>query len=127
MFRCWASRWAAYELAAALPAVEKYLSQEGIWEAIAEHEEELVRVLLEGLLEIKGVVVYGEKGWAKEVRVPVVSFSVEGVEDEKVHARLVEAGFGRAAGAGGHESTGGKGGGARPRGYGGGVAWVRRA
>ncbi|KAG8529897.1 uncharacterized protein KY384_005378 [Bacidia gigantensis] len=74
---------ASYELVSALPKVLAYLgeSQEARqrkWEGIAEHEEQMQRILLDDLNQRSNVTVYGHGVADKEKRVPVISFSVEG-------------------------------------------------
>lgn len=68
---------ASYELVAGIPAVAAYL--EGVdWEGLVRHEERLQGTLLEYLNGRGDVTVYGERGAGGEVRVPTVSFCVEG-------------------------------------------------
>lgn len=72
----------SYELVSALPSVVSYFGPDrgAAWDAIAAHEETLQRILLEYLTSVPGVgvTVYGEKKADRELRVPVVCFSVEG-------------------------------------------------
>lgn len=67
---------ASYELVHALPAVAAYL--EGRWEGIAAQERALQAALLDWLNAREGVTVYGERSSDGAVRVPTVSFRVEG-------------------------------------------------
>ncbi|KAI9711191.1 MAG: hypothetical protein M1820_002178 [Bogoriella megaspora] len=69
----------AYELTASLPKVVEYCSpKEGFWEGVATHEEKLQGILLEYLRGRKDVKILGKKEADRGVRVPVVSFVVEG-------------------------------------------------
>lgn len=71
----------SYELVSALPSIVSYFGRDrrAAWAAIAAHEERLQGILLEYLNSREGsVTVYGEKRKEKELRVPVVSFSVRG-------------------------------------------------
>ncbi|KAK4197048.1 putative cysteine desulfurase [Triangularia verruculosa] len=64
------------ELIYSLPAVVEYLTPR--WEAIVHQEGELQRALLRWLSAKGGVTIYGESSDDTEVRVPTVSFKVEG-------------------------------------------------
>lgn len=71
---------ASYELVAALPSVVSYFGPDksATWKAIAAHEEKLQDTLLSYLRKREGVTIHGEKFADKELRVPVVSFTVKG-------------------------------------------------
>ncbi|KAK4178614.1 pyridoxal phosphate-dependent transferase [Triangularia setosa] len=64
------------ELIYGIPAVVQYLTPR--WERIADQEEGLQFVLLRLLCYFKEILVYGEDTDDTEVRVPTVSFTVEG-------------------------------------------------
>ncbi|KAL2129790.1 hypothetical protein VTI74DRAFT_7304 [Chaetomium olivicolor] len=83
----------SYELVHAIPAVGEYL--EGKWEGVERQEGELQGVLLEWLNGRKGVTVWGERSADTGVRVPTVSFTVEGWNSkELVEAVERESNFG---------------------------------
>ncbi|CAJ2501597.1 Uu.00g044500.m01.CDS01 [Anthostomella pinea] len=70
---------ASYELVQAVPAVVlDYLGAPGAWDAIADRERELQTVLLDYLNGRPDVTVYGETSADTALRVPTVSFRVEG-------------------------------------------------
>ncbi|KAK4103108.1 PLP-dependent transferase [Parathielavia hyrcaniae] len=76
---------ASYELVHALPAVISYLNpdHDDRWAAIAAHEQQLQATLLDWLVSRGGagggvITVYGEPSSDSGVRVPTVSFTVEG-------------------------------------------------
>ncbi|KAL8954855.1 MAG: hypothetical protein Q9183_006901, partial [Haloplaca sp. 2 TL-2023] len=74
---------ASYELVSSIPSILSYFgpssaSRRATWTAIAAHEEHLQSILLEYLNKRDDVTVYGVKDGNKELRVPVVSFSVKG-------------------------------------------------
>ncbi|KAL8964032.1 MAG: hypothetical protein Q9183_004759 [Haloplaca sp. 2 TL-2023] len=73
---------ASYELVSSIPWILSYFgpssaSRRATWTAIAAHEEHLRSILLEYLNKRDDVTVYGVKDGNKELRVPVVSFSVK--------------------------------------------------
>jgi len=76
----------SYELVAALPALVAYFGPDrpATWAQIAAHEEKLQSILLDYLLSRQDVTIYGDRSADKEVRVPVVSFTVEGWSSRKV-------------------------------------------
>lgn len=76
----------SYELVAALPNIVSYFSPnpQTTWSAIEAHEEKLSSILLSYLREQPGVTIYGEKSADKKLRVPVVSFSIDGKSSKEV-------------------------------------------
>lgn len=85
---------ASYELVASLPKVVEYLEQPGIWDAIASHEEALLKPLLDYLVSNPKITVHGETRADKAVRVPVLAFTVNAVPVETVRERLINEGYG---------------------------------
>ncbi|KAF9886267.1 hypothetical protein FE257_011880 [Aspergillus nanangensis] len=79
---------ANYELAQSIPRVVEYFGPDvpAAWHQIAVHEEKLQRILLDFLNGDDRIIVYGERSASKEVRVPVISFTVKGLKSR----RLVE-------------------------------------
>jgi selenocysteine lyase/cysteine desulfurase len=79
---------ANYELAQSIPQVVEYFgpNPSATWAQMAEHEEQLQRILLEFLASEGRVAVIGESSASKELRVPVISFVVRGLGSR----RLVE-------------------------------------
>ncbi|KAK0510581.1 hypothetical protein JMJ35_007013 [Cladonia borealis] len=76
---------ASYELVAAIPAIISYFGSSPperklFWEGVAAHEERLQGILLGCLRERedKGVVIWGVREGKREMRVPVISFTVRG-------------------------------------------------
>ncbi|MGI6712089.1 MAG: aminotransferase class V-fold PLP-dependent enzyme [Bacillota bacterium] len=63
----------------------EYINQVGI-EEIREHEGALARLLLEELLNIKGVIVYGEKSMAR--RAPVIAINIAGMDSSELAFEL---------------------------------------
>ena len=65
---------------AALPSIVSYFGPDksATWKAIAAHEEILQDVLLSYLRKREDVDIHGERSANKELRVPVVSFTVKG-------------------------------------------------
>ncbi|KAF2726890.1 PLP-dependent transferase, partial [Polyplosphaeria fusca] len=83
-----------YELTQALPLVVKYLGGEDpepVFRDIAEHESKLQKILLEFLNEREDVVVHGSTSWDSKVRVPTISFTVEGVNSRELVEKVDEA------------------------------------
>lgn len=76
----------SYELVAALPNIVSYFSSnpQKTWSAIEAYEEKLSSILLSYLREQPGVTIYGEKSADKRLRVPVVSFSIDGKSSKEV-------------------------------------------
>ncbi|CAI7625588.1 unnamed protein product [Penicillium crustosum] len=79
---------ANYELTQSIPQVVEYFGSDPstTWAQMAEHEERLQQILLEFLASDSRVDVIGEPSASKELRVPVISFVVQGVDSQ----RLVE-------------------------------------
>lgn len=85
---------ASYDLVPSLPLiVNDYFGTEDLeklkatWSAIADHEERLQEILLKFLRDKadNGVVtIYGEPGSSKELRVPVISFTVKDMSSRRV-------------------------------------------
>ncbi|MCJ1353686.1 MAG: hypothetical protein MMC33_003673 [Icmadophila ericetorum] len=76
----------SYELLHAIPAIVQYLGPdpEKMWQAIAAHEQKLAEVLLTYLTSRKDVRVYGERTADSKLRVPTISFTVEGKSSKAV-------------------------------------------
>ncbi|PSR88947.1 cysteine desulfurase [Coniella lustricola] len=77
---------ASYELMSGIPAVVDYVDAVG-WEVILQREAELQGTLLEYLNSKAGVTILGESSADGNVRVPTVSFTVDGWDSKE----LVEA------------------------------------
>ncbi|KAL8964865.1 MAG: hypothetical protein Q9183_004171 [Haloplaca sp. 2 TL-2023] len=80
---------ASYELVSSIPSILSYFgpssaSRRATWTAIAAHEEHLQSILLKYLNGRDDVTVYGLEDGNKELRVPVVSFSVKGKESKDI-------------------------------------------
>lgn len=78
---------ASYELVSGIPAVTKYVTEEVGWAAIQQQEAMLQKELLGYLNSQKGVTIHGERSSDGAVRVPTVSFTVDGWNSKE----LVEA------------------------------------
>ncbi|KAJ5973211.1 hypothetical protein N7481_010421 [Penicillium waksmanii] len=80
---------ANYELTNSIPAVVEYFgaTPAKTWDEMGQHEERLQAILLEFLNSDARVRVIGDRSASKEVRVPVISFTVDGVGSQA----LVEA------------------------------------
>lgn len=76
----------SYELVAGIPSVVAYFGpdRDATWREVAAHEEKLQHILLEFLSRRGNVTIYGEPSADKELRVPVVSFSVEGRSSKEI-------------------------------------------
>ncbi|MCJ1266565.1 hypothetical protein MMC22_006450 [Lobaria immixta] len=83
---------ASYELMASIPSVVEYFGSKPkeAWKAIALHEERLQSILLEYLNGRDDVFVYGERSSDASLRVPVISFSING-QSSKEFVEKVEA------------------------------------
>ncbi|KAJ5143374.1 uncharacterized protein N7515_002161 [Penicillium bovifimosum] len=79
---------ANYELTQSIPQVVEYFGPNPsvTWAQMAEHEQQLQRILLEFLASDGRVTVIGEPSASNELRVPVISFVVRGLGSQ----RLVE-------------------------------------
>jgi selenocysteine lyase/cysteine desulfurase len=77
---------ASYELMQGLPCVLDYIGPDkaGTWETIAAHEERTQEILLRFLNGNERVTVYGEPSPSKELRTPVISFTVKGMKSQAV-------------------------------------------
>jgi len=71
-----------YENVQSIPQIVKYL--EGSSEAIAEHEGKLQKILLDFLNSRSDITVIGSTSSDSSVRVPTISFTVEGVSSKKL-------------------------------------------
>jgi selenocysteine lyase/cysteine desulfurase len=77
---------ANYELVQSIPEVLAYLGSdlELSWKHIAEFEETLQEILLKFLREHDRVIIWGDPSSQKELRVPVISFTVKGMSSKAV-------------------------------------------
>jgi selenocysteine lyase/cysteine desulfurase len=77
---------ASYEATQGIPAVLEYLgpNPSATWDKIASHEEKLQAILLDYLRSEDRITIYGEPSASKELRVPVISFTVQGIKSSKV-------------------------------------------
>lgn len=80
---------ANYELTHSIPRVVEYFGAQPdqTWAQMATHEERLQQILLEFLASDERITLYGEPSAAQELRVPVISFTVQGIGSQ----RFVEA------------------------------------
>lgn len=74
---------ASYELVAAIPSILSYFGptpshRKTFWTGVSAHEEKLQEILLNYLRGRKGVTIWGVKDASRRLRVPVISFTVEG-------------------------------------------------
>ena len=71
---------------AALPSIVSYFGSDksATWRAIAEHEEKLQDVLLSYLRKRQDVTIHGEESASKDLRVPVISFTVTGKDSKGI-------------------------------------------
>ena len=76
----------SYELVASIPSILAYFGpdRKETWGAITLHEQKLQAVLLDYLRSRKDVRIHGEKSDSSDLRVPVVSFNVEGRSSRKI-------------------------------------------
>lgn len=77
---------ANYELTQSIPQVVEYFGSDPstTWAQMAEHEEQLQQILLEFLASNSRIDIIGEPSASKELRVPVISFVVQGVDSQRV-------------------------------------------
>lgn len=75
---------ASYELVSGIPAVTTYLASVVGWDAIIAREAELQVALLGYLNGRAGVTVHGERSADGKVRVPTVSFTVDGWDSKEL-------------------------------------------
>lgn len=75
---------ANYELTNSIPHVVEYFGPDptATWDAMADYEEKLQRILLDYLNGNDRVTIYGDPRADKSVRVPVVSFTVDGMKSQ---------------------------------------------
>lgn len=71
---------ASYELVGAIPSIVDYFGpdRKQTWSAIAAHEQNLQKILLDYLNQREDVIVYSERSADAKLRMPVISFSVKG-------------------------------------------------
>ncbi|RSL46133.1 hypothetical protein CEP54_013986 [Fusarium duplospermum] len=83
---------ASYELTQAIIPLVAYFGKDPkqTWAGIVEHEEKLQTRLMEYLVSRPGITVYGETSAKNSVRVPTISFTVEGRSSQSV-VEAVEA------------------------------------
>ncbi|KAE8146619.1 pyridoxal phosphate-dependent transferase [Aspergillus avenaceus] len=75
---------ANYELVQSIPHVVEYFGPDisATWEQIADHEEKLQKILLDFLNSTGRATVYGQRSADKDIRVPVISFTVQGAKSQ---------------------------------------------
>jgi selenocysteine lyase/cysteine desulfurase len=76
-----------YELVQTLPKVVEYFGPDpaSAWAQIAAYEEKLQAILLDFLKSRSDIItIFGEPSASKELRVPVVSFTVKGMKSQQV-------------------------------------------
>ncbi|PYH45410.1 putative aminotransferase [Aspergillus saccharolyticus JOP 1030-1] len=75
---------ANYELAQSIPRVVEYFGSNisAAWDQIATFEEKLQAILLDYLNEEERITLYGEPSAKKALRVPVISFVVQGIKSQ---------------------------------------------
>ena len=76
----------SYELVHSISAVPRYFGTDAkkAWLDIAAHEEKLASTLLSYLNSRKDITVYGETSPSSKVRVPTISFTVEGRSSQSI-------------------------------------------
>lgn len=77
---------ANYELTNSIPRVVEYFGPNpaATWEKMVDHEENLQAILLDYLRSNDRVTIYGEPSANKAIRVPVISFTVEGMKSQQL-------------------------------------------
>ncbi|KAB8227857.1 putative aminotransferase [Aspergillus alliaceus] len=77
---------ANYELTQSIPRVVEYFEPDvaASWDNIAVHEEKLQKIVLDFLNSNDRITVYGERSADRNLRVPVISFTVQGVKSQKL-------------------------------------------
>ncbi|KAJ5860110.1 uncharacterized protein N7529_007420 [Penicillium soppii] len=77
---------ANYELTQSIPQVVEYFGSDpnSTWAQMAQHEERLQKILLQFLTSDNRVTVIGEPSASKELRVPVISFVVQGFGSQRI-------------------------------------------
>lgn len=80
---------ANYELTHSIPRVVEYFGPNptASWDQIADYEEKLQAILLDYLKNNPRVTIYGEPSASKHLRVPVVSFTVDGIKSQELVER----------------------------------------
>lgn len=75
-----------YELTASIPSIVSYFGSDlkQAWYDISQHEQTLQATLLDYLNSRADIKVYGERSVDYKLRVPVVSFTVDGWSSEKL-------------------------------------------
>ncbi|PYI02979.1 PLP-dependent transferase [Aspergillus sclerotiicarbonarius CBS 121057] len=75
---------ANYELTQSIPRVLDYFGPDfsATWDQMATYEEKLQKILLDFLNSNDRVTIYGEPSANKELRVPVISFTVKGIKSQ---------------------------------------------
>lgn len=71
-----------YECVQSIPQITKYL--DGAFDAIAEHEGKLQKILLDFLTSRSDVTVHGSTSADSSVRVPTISFTVKGMNSNQL-------------------------------------------
>lgn len=81
---------ANYELTDSIPRVVEYfgVNPTAAWDQIADYEEKLQGILLDYLKSNPRVTIYGEPSANKHLRVPVVSFTVDGLKSQELVERV---------------------------------------
>ncbi|KAI1213872.1 PLP-dependent transferase [Annulohypoxylon truncatum] len=75
-----------YELVQSIPAVTEYLGppQAGSWGALHSQETQLQAALLEYLNSKPNITIYGERGADEKLRLPTISFTVDGLDSREL-------------------------------------------
>lgn len=75
-----------YELVQSIPRVVDYFGPDpaSTWAQIAAYEEKLQSILLDFLNSCSNVTIYGEPSSSKDLRVPVISFTVKGMKSQQL-------------------------------------------
>lgn len=75
---------ANYELTQSIPRVLEYFGSDfsATWDEIATYEEKLQEILLDFLRSNDRVTIHGEPSANKDLRVPVISFTVKGIKSQ---------------------------------------------
>lgn len=75
---------ANYELTQSIPRVLEYFGSDfsATWDEIATYEEKLQKILLDFLRSNDRVTIHGEPSENKDLRVPVISFTVKGIKSQ---------------------------------------------
>ena len=76
-----------YELTQCIPVIVDYLGGENpkpVFDAIAEHEGKIQKILLDFLTSRKDITVHGLTTADSRIRVPTISFNVDGVSPKQI-------------------------------------------